>query len=86
MIQLHLDDSNKIWKDKRIKPEGKIIYSYLHSKGFEGKITKLNVGELQAYVKISNKGLKNNLKALEFCEYLLYREYDTGMYTIKLLG
>ena len=45
-MKLHLDDSNKIWKDKRIKPEGKIIYSYLHSKGFEGKITKLNVGEL----------------------------------------
>ena len=39
MSKLHLDDSNKIWKDKRIKPEGKIIYSYLHSKGFEGKIS-----------------------------------------------
>lgn len=86
MTKLHLDDSNKIWKDKRIKPEGKIIYSYIYSKGFEGNITNLNVGELQSYISISNKGLINNLKVLEFCKYLLYREYDAGMYTIKLLG
>ena len=86
MIKLHLDDSNRIWRDKRIKPEGKIIYSYLHSKRFEGKITKLNVGELQTYVRISNKGLRNNLMALDSCKYLQYREYDTGMYAIQLLG
>lgn len=86
MIKLHLDESNKIWKDKRIKPEGKIIYSYLHSKRFEGKIIKLNVGELQPYVRISNKGLENNLTTLDYCKYLQYRQYDIGMYAIQLLG
>lgn len=86
MKHLHLDDSSRIWKDRKIKPEGKIIYSYIYSKGFEKSITNLNIWEIQPYLKITNKGLKNNLKSLEYGEYIKYREYDDGMYMINLLG
>jgi len=76
----------EIWKDKRIKPEGKLIYTYIYSKGFNRYITDLNVGELQQVVKINNLGLKKNLERLEKLKYLMYQEYDVGMYTINLLG
>ena len=82
----HLEIPSKIWKDKKIKPEGKLIYAYIYSKGIDRIVIDLNVGEIQQVVKISNKGLQNNLKALETCKYVLYKEYDTGMYTINLLG
>lgn len=76
---------NKIWKDKRIKPEGKLIYSYIYSQSSDKWLTNLNVGELQQVVQISNQGLKKNLDKLEQTKYLYYKEYDTGMYTIHLL-
>lgn len=76
----------KIWKDKRVKPEAKIIYSYIYSKGYDRVIINLNVGELQQVVRISNQGLRKNLKKLEDYKYLLFKEYSNGMYTIKLLG
>ena len=47
-------------------------------------ITHLNIGELQTYLKIKNKGLKNNLKKLELCNYLIYKEYAPGLYEIHL--
>ena len=34
--------------------------------------------------KIKNKGLKKSLEILEELKYLVYQEYDTGMYTITL--
>lgn len=76
----------KIWKDKRIKPEMKLVYSYLYSKGFDKYIVDLNIGELQQVVSINNVGLKKALQRLATCKYLLYNEYDKGMYSIKLLG
>jgi hypothetical protein len=76
----------RIWKDKHIQPEGKIIYSYIYSKGFDKLLINLNVGELQQVVKINNVGLKKVLQKLESNQYLLFQEYDTGMYTINLLG
>ena len=75
----------RIWKDKDIKFEGKIIYNYLYSKGSDELVINLNVGELQQIVRISNQGLKKNLEKLETSKYLLYREYDNGMYVITLL-
>ena len=75
----------RIWKDKDIKFEGKIIYNYLYSKGYDKLLINLNVGELQQIVKISNQGLKKNLEKLETSQYLLYKEYDKGMYAITLL-
>jgi len=86
MNKRHRGIPTKILKDKRIKPEGKLIYSYIYSKGQDRIITDLNVGELQQVVKIKNKGLKRNLERLEQLKYLIYKEYDTGMYTINLLG
>ena len=86
MNKRHQEIPTKILKDKRIKPEGKLIYSYIYAKGQDRIITDLNVGELQQVVKIKNKGLKRNLERLEQLKYLIYKEYDTGMYTINLLG
>ena len=85
MIKLHLDDSNRIWKDKHINPEGKLIYSAIYSKGFDRTVVDINVGELQSVVKINNIGLRKHLNRLEHSKYLQYREYDTGMYQIHLL-
>ncbi len=76
----------KIWKDRHIKPEGKLIYSYIYSKGLDKLIIDLNIGEIQQVVKISNQGLKKNLKKLEDYRYLLFKEYSNGMYTINLQG
>lgn len=75
---------NKIWNDKNIKHEGKIIYAYIYSKGFDKKMIDLNVGEIQHLMKIKNVGLRNNLKLLEDNNYLYYDEYSKGMYTIYL--
>ena len=86
MNKRHQDFSTKILKDKRIKPEGKLIYSYIYAKGQDKIITDLNVGELQQVVKINNQGLRKNLERLEQSKYLIYKEYDTGKYTINLLG
>lgn len=77
---------DKIWKDKRIKPEGKLIYAYIYSKGSERIITNINVGEIQQVVKMKNPGLKNNLQRLEKFKYIVYKEYSQGMYTISLLN
>ena len=55
MNKRHQEIPTKILKDKRIKPEGKLIYSYIYAKGQGRIITDLNVGELQQVVKIKNK-------------------------------
>ena len=73
---------NIIWKDKRIRPEGKYIYGYILAKGRDRLITDINVGELQQVVKIKNVGLKKHLERLAELKYLIYQEYDVGMYTI----
>lgn len=75
---------SKMWNDKRIKFETKIIYGYILSKGFDRKFTDLNVGELQQTIPIKRKGLIKNLEKLERYKYLIFDEYDTGMFTISL--
>lgn len=75
---------DKVYKDKRIKPECKMIYGYIYSKGYERIITDLNIGEIQQVVKITNQGLKRNLEKLEKLKYLIFKEYDIGMYQIHL--
>ena len=84
-MKKHHEIQQRIWKDKDIKFEGKIIYNYLYSKGSDELVINLNVGELQQIVRISNQGLKKNLEKLETFKYLLYKEYDNGMYVITLL-
>ena len=80
-----LDMTNhRIWKDKRIPTEAKYIYTYIRAKGIDKVITNLNVGELQQVVKIKKKGVRKNLELLERLKYLVFQEYSSGMYTIKL--
>lgn len=78
----HLDISNhKIWRDKNIKPEAKEIYAYLFAEGFERTISHISIGRIQRELKsITNIGFRNNLKILEKYKYLVYKEYDTGLY------
>ena len=84
MNSKQLEVSQKIWKDKRIPKETKYIYSYIYSKGFDRIITDINIGEIQQTIKIKNRGFKKSLDILEQLKYLVYQEYATGMYTIKL--
>ena len=80
-----LDMSNhRIWKDKNIKPECKRIFAYIYSKGFNVSDFYLNVGDIQQVVGIKNVGLRKNLNTLEDNKYLIFREYDTGMYEISI--
>ena len=77
----HLDLSNhKIWKDKNIKTEGKEIYAYLYSEAFDKLVAHINIGDIQNKIHITNVGFKNNLKILEKFKYLIYKEYDKGLY------
>ena len=73
--QLEIPD--KLWKDKRLPQETKYIYSYIYCKGFD-------VGEIQQVVKIRNEGLRKSLQLLEELNYLIFKEYQNGMYTVKL--
>ena len=78
----HLDISNhRIWRDKNIKPEAIEIYAYLFAEGFERTISHISIGRIQREQKsITNIGFRNNLKILEKNKYLVYKEYDTGLY------
>ena len=85
MIKLHLDDTNKFWKDKRIKKECKIIYSIIYSRGYDKTVIHLNIGEIQQDIKIKNKALKKHLDNLQNLNYINVKEYATGLYMIHLL-
>ena len=84
MNKRQLEIPQKIWKDKRIPKETKYIYSYIYTKGINRIVTDINIGELQQTIKIKNKGLKKSLEILEQLKYLVYQEYDVGMYSITL--
>ena len=84
MMMKHLEISQNIWKDKRLPKETKLIYSYIYIKGFDKILTDINVGEIQKVVNIKNVGLRRSLKLLEELKYLIYKEYDNGMYIITL--
>ena len=75
---------DKLWKDSRIKFEGKMIFGYILAKGYDRLVIDLNVGEIQQTIPITNVGLQKNLKKLERCKYLTFKEYSKGMYTITL--
>lgn len=75
---------SKIYKDKRINPEGKLIYLYIYSKGCDKSFVNINVGELQQLTKITNVGLQKHLQRLEKLKYLYFKEYSTGMYIINI--
>ena len=84
MRNINFEIPDKIWKDKRIPTEAKYIYGYISTKGYNRFIIDINIGELQKFIRIKNKGLRKNLERLEQLKYLIYKEYSNGMYTIKL--
>ena len=75
---------DKLWKDNRIKFEGKVIFGYILAKGYDRLVIDLNVGEIQQTIPITNVGLQKNLQKLERCRYLKFKEYSKGMYAITL--
>ena len=75
---------DKIFQDKRVSPEAKVIYSYIYSNSNGELITTLNVGELQPIVKIKSEILKKHLDSLEKCKYLIYKICGNGIYLIHL--
>ena len=86
MRMRYLEVPKEIWKNKNIPKETKYIYSYIYTKGFGRIITDINVGEIQQVVNIKNKGLRKSLKILEELNYLIYKEYSNGMYTVTGLS
>ncbi len=75
---------HKIWKDKCIKPETKEIYAYLYSQGFNKTIIHVNIGDIQQILSITNIGFRNNLNILEKFKYIVFKEYNPGMYEIHV--
>lgn len=82
--KLELTD-HRIWKDKNIKPEYKRIYAYLYQKGFDKTdIFHINIGEIQPTSHITNVGFRKCLNTLEKFKYIVYQEYDKGLYEVKV--
>lgn len=86
LVRKRIEVPPRLWKDKNINPEGKKIFAYIYSKGYDRNILHLNVGEIQQELSITNVGLKKHLGILEKYKYLIYNEYSKGMYMIHLLG
>lgn len=86
LTRKRLEVPPRLWKDKNINPEGKKIFAYIYSKGYDKNLLHLNVGEIQQELSITNVGLKKHLGILEKYKYLIYNEYSKGMYMIHLLG
>ena len=85
LVRNNLEVPDKIWKDKRIKKECKIIYSLIYSRGYDKTVIHLNIGEIQQDIKIKNKALKKHLDNLQNFNYINVKEYATGLYMIHLL-
>ena len=81
-LKNQLDTTNhRIWKDKNIKPETKIIFNILYSnRSTRCKITSLSIGRFQKLYNIKNVGLRKHLKVLEKNKYITYNEYSNGLY------
>ena len=77
MGKSNLEVSDKIWKDKRIKKECKIIYSIIYSRCYNKTVMHLNVGDIQQDIKIKNKALKKHLDNLQNFNYINVKEYAT---------
>ena len=76
--------NHRIWKDKNIKKEGKLIYSYIYSKCFNKIVSLINVGDIQQVIRITNIGFKKNLEQLEKHKYITFSEKYNGVYAVRL--
>ena len=78
--QLDLTD-HKIWKDRDINPEAKVIYCYLYVEGFDKEIAHISIGKVQTKIKhIRNIAFRKNMKLLEKYNYIKFIEYANGLY------
>lgn len=76
---------HRVWKDKNINQEYKRLFAYLYSKGFEKNSSfSVRIGDVQVASHITNVGFRKCLRVLEKFKYLIYQEYDKGMYEIKI--
>ena len=74
----------KIWKDKNIKFETKLIYKILCAEqSHRSKFTSISVGRVQNQLSITNVGFKKNLQILEDNKYIKFIEYGRGLYTYE---
>lgn len=81
--QLELTD-NRVWQDKNIKFETKLIYKILCAEQSQrSKFTSISIGRVQKSLSISNVGFKKNLQILEDNKYIKFDEYSTGLYTYE---
>lgn len=81
--QLELIDP-RIWKDKNIKFETKLIYKLLCAEQSERcAYTSISIGKVQKTLSITNIGFKKNLKILEDNNYIRFNEYSNGLYTYE---
>ena len=82
--QLKLIDP-RIWKDKNIKFETKLIYKILCAEQSDRcRFTSISIGKVQKTLSISNVGFKKNFQILENNNYIKFTEYDKGLYTYEL--
>ncbi|MGN1358801.1 MAG: hypothetical protein ACI4WU_05505 [Bacilli bacterium] len=82
--QLELIDP-RIWKDKNIKFETKLIYKLLCAEQSERcAYTSISIGKVQKTLSITNVGFKKNLKILEDNNYIRFNEYSSGLYTYEI--
>ncbi len=74
----------KIWKDKNINFETKLIYKILCAEqSHRSKFTSISIGRVQNHLSITNVGFKKNLQILEDNKYIKFIEYSRGLYTYE---
>ena len=81
--QLELIDP-RIWKDKNIKFEAKLIYKILCAEQSDRcKFTSISIGKVQKSLSITKVGFRKNLQILEDNKYIKFNEYSDGLYTYE---
>lgn len=82
--QLELIDP-RVWRDKNIKFETKLIYKILCAEQFQRcEFTSISIGKVQKKLSITNVGFKKNLQILEDNKYIRFNEYSRGLYTYEI--
>ena len=76
---------SRIWKDKNIKYEAKLIYKILCAEqSTRCEFTSISIGKIQNTMSITNVGFKKNMQLLEDNNYIRFNEYDKGLYTYEV--
>lgn len=75
----------RVWNDKSIKFETKLIYDILLSEqSTRCDYTGISIGRVQKKLSITNVGFKKSLQILEDNKYIKFREYSRGLYTYEI--